>query len=376
LDIILYSLGAIAIAIIFIIVGFRFAIRLGGRKVQTFDPSIWIIQPLVDAEVIRGADNSLVVRWEGKSDQVEIYAATDPNDPDNWRLEKTVTDQNQAIFTDLDPGTRYYFKLDFSGGERDSQDLVVGERFPPLESVNNLRDIGGYRTIDGRTMRWGMLYRTGNLTRLNGADMRYLQALRIKLVCDLRSTATIEKSPDRLPPEAGYFHTPIYEDEFNQELFPVMMFRRHLLGEILAGGYSNWPQTGSRAYGRFFEQLADPGNFPTMFHCTAGKDRAGIAAAILLSLLGIPEDTIIAEYSLTNLMFDRLYQEFIETNRVEKLGIRNSDIKIMLAANPEWIKTTLKLLETEYGGAAGYLREAAGVSQSSIDAIRTNLLTG
>ena len=113
-----------------------------------------------------------------------------------------------------------------------------------------------------------------------------------------------------------------------------------------------------------------------MFHCTAGKDRAGIATAILLSLLGVPDETIIADYSLTNIIFDRLYQEFVETNPVEKLGIPNSDMKIMLAANPEWIKSTLNLLKSEYGGAANYLLEAADVSQDSIDAIRTNLLTG
>lgn len=375
MDVILYCFGGFACLIILIIVGFRIAVRRGGRKVQAFDPNIWIIQPKVDSEVIRRSDDSLIVRWDGKPDQTEIYIAADPTDPDNWRLEKTVIDQNQATFTDLDPGTRFYFKLRLTGDDRKDQELVVGERFLPLESVNNLRDIGGYRTADGQTIRWGMLYRTGNLARLNGVDMGYLQALGTKLVCDLRSTATIEKSPDRLPAGSGYFHTPIYEDEFNQELFPVMLFRRHLLGENLAAGYSNWPQSGALAFGKFFEKLTDPDNFPMLYHCTAGKDRAGIATAILLSLLGVPDETIIADYSLTNLMFDRLYQEFVEDNRVEKLGIPNSDIKIMLAANPEWIKDTLDLLNAKFGGAAGYLLAAADVSQDTIDSIRMNLLS-
>jgi protein-tyrosine phosphatase len=354
----------------------RIAIRLGGRKVSAFDASAWIIPPEVEAEVVRLPDGDPVIRWEVDADQVDIYASVDPDDFGTAERLEYVMGVKEVILRGLGGRRRHYFRLEFKGGERDGGALFVAERFLPLSSVNNLRDIGGYQTSDGRYVKWGKVFRTGNLVHLNDEDMGYLADVGINLVCDMRSTVKIEGSPDRLPPGADYLHTAIYEDEFSREIFPLMLFRRHELGEALARGYRNWPDTGAHAYGRFFESLADPANLPAMFHCTAGKDRVGIAAAILLSLLGVPDETIIADYSLSNWVFDDLYGEFVEADQVGRLGIPNEDVKIMLSANPEWIKRTLSFVHTQYGDAATYLRRAAGLSQSTIDAIRENLLMG
>jgi protein-tyrosine phosphatase len=152
------------------------------------------------------------------------------------------------------------------------------------------------------------------------------------------------------------------------------LFKRHELGNTLGRGYTDWLEIGAEAYGRLFKALADPGNLPLLFHCTAGKDRAGIGVAILLALLGVPEETIVADYSLSNLAFDHLYADFLVDNRTDKLGIAGEEVKIMLAANPAWIKSTLKHLHEKYGGAEAYLKDTAGLSQGQIEAIRKNIL--
>jgi len=372
----LWCLGGLAASLFIAILAFRVAVRLGGRQVQPVDVNAWIIEPQVEAEATRHSGDSLVIRWDMGAEQVDIHAFQDPGDPGSATLVKRISGENEVALTGFDSRKRTYFRLDFTGGEKDHQSLIVAERKLPLESVNNVRDIGGYRTLDGYMVRWGNVYRTGNLSRLSEVDKTYLADLGVRMVCDLRSTAKVERTPDRLPPGAKYLHSPVYEEEFNQEVYPVLLFRRHLLGEILGGGYRNWPETGANAYGRLFESIANPQNLPLLFHCTAGKDRAGIATAILLSLLGVPEETIIADYSLTNLEFDRLYQEFVETDQVDRLGIPPSDVKIMLAANPEWIQRTLDYIHSDFGDAATYLQEAAGLSRKTIQAIRDNLLIG
>jgi protein-tyrosine phosphatase len=370
----IYGLGVlIALPVIAWFV-YRMAVRLGGRKVLPLDVSAWIIPPHQDVEVIRDPHGALVIRWRVTADRVAIYTIDHPDDPGSAAPVAKVTGRAEAKIPDSYNQKRRYFRLEFTGGEKDGEALVVAERTLKLESVNNLRDIGGYQTSDGRRVKWGIVYRTGNLSRLNDYDLQYLGDLGINLVCDLRATAEMKDSPDRLPPGSGYLHIPVYEDEFIRDVTKVLLFRRHKLGDTLGQGYRNWLETGALAYGQLFERLADPASLPVMIHCTAGKDRAGIAIAILLSLLGVPDETIIADYSLTNQAFDVLYREFVEAGQVSKLGIPNEEAQILLAANPAWIKSTLDFIHNHHGDAATYLRQSTGLSQVKIEAIRKNLL--
>jgi protein-tyrosine phosphatase len=353
---------------------YRIAVRLGGRKVHPVDSNAWIIPPPQEVEVLHDSDGTLEVCWKAKADRVSIYHLDDPDDPDSAALVVKVTGEAKIKLPGPQTRKRPYFRIEFSGGEKDGQALVVAERTLKLESVNNLRDIGGYQTCDGHRVKWGRVYRAGNLSRINDPDLQYLAGLGINLVCDLRATAEMKDSPDRLPPGCGYLHLPVYEDEFFRAITKVLLFRRHELGDALGRGYLNWLETGAQAYGQLIERLADPASLPVIIHCTAGKDRAGIGIAILLSLLGVPEETIVADYSLTNQAFERLYQEFVEADLLSRLGIPNEELQIMLAANPDWIKRTLDLIHTRYVDAATYLHQVAGLSQPKIQAIRHNLL--
>jgi len=176
---------------------------------------------------------------------------------------------------------------------------LFDERRVTLETCQNFRDLGGYETSDGRTVRWNRLYRADTLHRLTPADMATLVDLGLRTVIDLRASDELERhgrvrvaehdiayhhlamidevmgpgrpvllSPDEEPPPAGVFYLRMLE-----HARPVV---RTALG-LLAG----------------------PDSLPAVFHCTAGKDRTGILAAVVLGLLGVPEATIVADYVAT-----------------------------------------------------------------------------
>jgi protein-tyrosine phosphatase len=259
--------------------------------------------------------------------------------------------------------------------EGQDESLLRAERIHPLSSVNNLRDMGGYHTVQGQRIPWGRIFRSGDLSNLSESDAAYLQNLGVTLVFDLRSTSEVETRPDLLPHDIRYIHNPVYEDEFPRLIMPVMLFRRHELGDTLGSGYTDWLEIGASAYGQLFSTLANPSNLPVLFHCTAGKDRAGIAAAILLSLLDVPDETIIADYSLTNLAFAGLYEDFQREDRLGRFRIPTVEAKIMLAANPAWIRSTLTALREKYGGTRAYLQDVAGITPDEINRIQSNILS-
>ncbi|MEM7799025.1 MAG: tyrosine-protein phosphatase, partial [Chloroflexota bacterium] len=191
-------------------------------------------------------------------------------------------------------------------------DLSKGEdiRYFSLERVRNARDLGGYVTQDGRTVRWGKVFRTGTLGAATDQDLERLGEHGVKLVCDLRSNREVKELPDKVPDGTAYQRFPIHEDDPMREIFPKILFNRAELVEMMAVGYVRMADERPKAFGEILKQMADPDNLPILFHCTAGKDRAGITAALLLGLLDVPKETIIADYSLSNHAFEGLYADF------------------------------------------------------------------
>ena len=365
-----YLIGGFIFLLILSYSAFRIAVQRGGRKVEAIDPFSWIIMPRVEVEVQRKDKTTLQICWNINTSPVRIFVRTEPEEITAGSLVQEIEGSREAVITGLDQKSRHYFHLIF----HESAPIVAAERMLPLKSIANIRDMGGYRTVNDQLVRWGLVYRSGDLSRLSQRDSEYLQRLGIRLICDLRNTQEVESRPDNIPVGVNYLRCPVYEDEFPRLVMPVMLFNRHKLGETLGSGYTEWLEIGATAYGQLFKAMTDRKNLPILFHCSAGKDRAGIAAAIMLSLLGIPDETIIADYSLTNLAFDHLLTNFKEENQLDRLRIPVDDARIMFAANPEWIRSTLDYLRINFKGAEGYLQNRLNLSASKIEIIRKNLL--
>jgi protein-tyrosine phosphatase len=200
----------------------------------------------------------------------------------------------------------------------------------PIAGAYNVRDIGGYRAAGGKTVKWGVLIRSGDLNMLTGRDQDYLfNKMGIKTVVDFRSTLfTVDENwnpstersqaPDRLPADvvvwdqqSGKVSTaipestvvPAYEDILRDQV--KYRDEQAVINEVIAGykrlitDPTDPTAKVKAAYKSFFEALLDRGGAPVLFHCSAGKDRAGVASALLLKALGVSDADIIANYMLS-----------------------------------------------------------------------------
>lgn len=258
---------------------------------------------------------------------------------------------------------------------------AVTGRAIPLEGAPNFRDLGGYPTADGQRVRWGRVYRSGALAHLTDEDLKLLAALNLRLVCDLRSEEEVEQAPNRLPDSSGltYLRLPVTTTDsgtVRRERLRALLFDRRLLETMMVEFYTaTMIDNNAGLFRAVFERLADPDNLPAVFHCTAGKDRAGLVSALLLLALGVPEDIVVADYSQSNRYYDHFERITSRSVRpLRALGVRMRDLYPLLIANPATLRATLAYLRARYGSVDAYLREQAGVDDALMDRLRENLL--
>lgn len=342
------------------------------RRAKYPPPASLIVIPPLDASVERQENDDLLIRWRINSDSVRIYKGTDGIRQESLLVE--VSGKKEALISGLAPRSRYYFELCFEGGEGDGQRIVVSEAILALQGASNLRDLGGYRTDDGRRTKWGLIYRSSELSTLTDDDFEYLLNLGIKQVCDLRTRQEIERRANRLPKELIALHKPIYKE------LPVggwdFILNLHRLEETWLRGYTEHIiDQKAQAFGDLLRFLADANHLPIVIHCTAGKDRTGVLLALLLLALGVPEETVIADYSLSNLYYETLRQK-MESDMMPlyRLKLTDKHLQPIFVANPAIMQATLKHIKDKYGSVMAYLRDAAGVEDEIIERLRTNLL--
>ena len=254
----------------------------------------------------------------------------------------------------------------------------VPDRILPLEGVINFRDVGGYRTTDGQLVRRGLVYRSSTLAGLTDADLAVLGQMGVRLVCDLRGDDEVAAGPDRLAwtPAPIYLRLPIAVENDSRRRMTALLFNPASIAPMMTDLYTRVMIDGNaRLYGNILRRLTDPANLPTVIHCTAGKDRTGIAVALLLSLLGVPDDVIAADYSLSNIYYSTFitYGEWV-AHRMRWFGIRAEDLQPFLVADPANMRITLRYLRDKYGSTEQYLQDAAGLSADDIPALRDRLL--
>jgi protein-tyrosine phosphatase len=261
-------------------------------------------------------------------------------------------------------------------------DLVAGQpgihpqRIVTLDGGINFRDLGGYPTHDGRQVRWGRVYRSGSFARLTPSDLATIARLDIKLICDLRSPEEIRRAPESLP-NIAQEEMSLEADDGVLVRVRALLFNRRKLGALLTRAYIEvMLRRNGAIFNRIFRRLAAEDNLPLLIRCTAGKDRTGLSAALLLLALGVGEETVIADYSLSNLYFSD-FQAFAAA-AIKPLGIMGlsvDDMQPLLVADPNTLEATLTHLRGEYGSVEAYLRDVAGVDDETLAQVRANLLT-
>ena len=219
-----------------------------------------------------------------------------------------------------------------------------GKRFLPLEGARNVRDLGGYLGEDGRTVKWGCLMRAGDLDLLTDSDLRLLNSLGLKTFIDFRRPAERTSAPDKCPASVTE-NVALPIDPGDIELLAARGDASP--EELMAESYSRMIRDFQEEYGRFFALLAEEDRAPLLFHCTAGKDRTGFAAALLLSALGVNRRTLIADYILSAEGLGDKYAGFMQKH--PRLGA-------LATINESYLEGALDLIDQDFGGMENFLR--------------------
>jgi protein-tyrosine phosphatase len=307
---------------------------------------------------------------------VEVFASSRPDCVDSEKPLVTIRKTPAEVSVAGSSGRIYFHLKPKSGATR-----VVSIRRLPLEGAKNFRDLGGYRTSNGRYVRWGLVYRSNHLVSLTARDSKYLNGLGIRLVCDFRSDGERARAPDHWTGTAPeFFSVPIGSnlitaptaDDLKRRIASI-----HLETKDSVRAYDYAIEYAGQ-YAKILRRIA-AGDLPAVEHCTAGKDRTGVFSAILLTMLGVPREIVVQDYMLSNqylLAPDSIEGTAADLQRAFSLAEAPdiSTVRTIMTAKPETLEATLDKIDKTYGSFDNYLRDAVKLSDSDLAMIRQRLL--
>jgi protein-tyrosine phosphatase len=228
----------------------------------------------------------------------------------------------------------------------------------------NFRDLGGYRTGGGRHLRWRQLFRADGLHKLTDADRRQLGDLGIATVIDLRTVDEAEQRGrfpvDHVP--VRYVALPLTDVLPATEELPSWRESSYV-----AARYLEMVTRGGAALSASIEALASPDGLPAVFHCSAGKDRTGVLSALILAFVGVPDETIVADYALSAVAMAHLLER-LRLEYPDSVDEVNRHAPAVLRVMPETMEEFLASVRSEfgtYGGLADHLGVTAAVERLS-----------
>jgi protein-tyrosine phosphatase len=245
-----------------------------------------------------------------------------------------------------------------------------------LEGCLNFRDLGGHASSDGRTVRFGCLFRSGELCSLTESDQAVLRGLGIKVVVDLRSAEEQALRPQALPEDIlvvaqdrkAVGSTQTLEEQIALSQIPVKD------DQWVVDSYVGMLTRLAPDFRVVVQRAAEARRAPLLFHCAAGKDRTGLAAAVLLGLLGVSSEIIQTEYELTTIQYAPRRLESLRA-LLQEHGVSEQDIRHLLEARSVGMTAVLEQIQTTWGGFDGYARTVLDLQPELLAQLRNDLLT-
>ncbi len=262
------------------------------------------------------------------------------------------------------------------------------ERHVALDGQPNFRDLGGYETTDGRTVKWGEVYRSGELPRCSDEDVETLEELNIRTVVSFLTDKEIAaRGPDRLPGGTVEVALPMEAGNLG-ELTAVVRQARN------TGDFSDVPPDinpdihrrlmveAQEHYAALLREIADPASRPLVFHCSHGIHRTGTATAILLSALGVPWETVREDYLLSNTYrweeiehrLTQLRDLYAENNGIPPEEVDTTNMDAFYILQGAYIDAALEQAVEDYGSMEAYIRDGLGITDEEVERLRNELL--
>ena len=239
---------------------------------------------------------------------------------------------------------------------------VTNEHYIHLDGGFNTRDLGGYKTVDGREVKWHLFYRSDDLSTLTSQGLKQAQALHLQTIVDFRT------------PKEGNINSSLVHPHVEAVHYLSISFGNlmHLLREDVSTGvnYEQIMMDGNRDFvhsshaqlREFFNIVSDSANTPLLFHCTAGKDRTGFAAAMLLSALGVEREAIYQDYLLSAVYLKPKYSFLVQ---------QNPAWAPLVTVKREYLEAAFDEIEKTYGSVDAYLTGVLGVDIEKLRALYT-----
>lgn len=229
----------------------------------------------------------------------------------------------------------------------------------PIHGAHNMRDLGGFKNAFGKQTKYKVIFRSDDLTSLTAEDLDYLDRLPLRMVIDFRSTSEINNAIDHLPQTVSkYIKLPIESGNFNE----IDISGIEKPEEVMKKVYGTIVRDSQELFKRFFKLIMKQHEIPILFHCTAGKDRTGIAAALFLSALMVDREDIMEDYMRSKECLKGKYGSIIE---------KYPELESVLTVKEEYLQEAFRVIDEEYDGMENYLVNILDVEVANLREIYT-----
>lgn len=241
------------------------------------------------------------------------------------------------------------------------------KRAVSLEGGSNFRDLGGYPTQDGHHVKWGHIYRSADVSKLTDADLKTLEAHHLAVDCDLRGPDEVKNGPDRMPAGVAYVNLPAGSENVRLNANYATMNTDSMMNAT----YGRTDHLKAKYKPMFDQLLALDDSKALMFHCTAGKDRTGIGAALILSALGVDRAIILKDYAATDVYWKQGRERIAQ---MMKGGNASAQMAKMLAADPAYLSSFFKAIDQKYGSMDNFLKTEMELTPTKLATLRSKYL--
>lgn len=314
-----------------------------------------------------------LLKWEVSPDQegdINIYSSLSDSSLTNFTPVTSAKIKDQVLkINPTGSGLREYFILRTSG----VQSGVVANRVIEMNNIKNFRDIGGYYTSDNIQLKWGKIYRSADLSSATLYDQEKIRRLKIKTVIDFRSEKTTRKYPILLHPSINKVTLPLAPmdaEKLDKELQNVNFNRSDAI-RYVQEAYVDIVENHKQQFGEMFDLLINEANYPILLSGSLGKDGVGIASYLILYAIGVPHNTILQDYMLSNDLIDPAKAEIDAGNFSEPV---QEAITAMLSANRSYINYVVEQINIKYGSVDNYLEQELRVTIGKKNLLRKYLL--